>query len=72
MDVNECYFGLVGKLTDTDPSDCTWRSYRPELPVFTMQYDTVGNVDGVFIPYTCKNWYTASWDEWPLSPETIE
>ena len=27
--VNECYWGLAGILTDNDPSDCTWRLYKP-------------------------------------------
>ena len=32
--VNECFYGLLGFLTDTDPSDCTWRVYKPELPLY--------------------------------------
>ena len=33
--VNECYWGLAGILTNNDPSDCIWRSYKPQLPIWS-------------------------------------
>jgi len=51
--VNECYFGLLGILTDNDPSDCVWRSYEPELPLYQVQIENIGNIDGTYIPYSC-------------------
>jgi len=32
--VIECSYGLIGALTNNDPNDCTWRAYRPELPLY--------------------------------------
>lgn len=70
--VNECYYGLIGIMTDNDPSDCTWRAYRPELPLYSFGSQDIGDVDGTYINYHCLNWYSAQWDEWPLSQEYID
>ena len=32
--VKECLFGIAGILTDNDESDCFWRDYKPELPLY--------------------------------------
>ena len=34
LSVNECYFGFLGNYTGVDPSDCFWRTYKPQLPVY--------------------------------------
>ena len=34
LSVNECYFGFLGSYTGVDPSDCFWRTYKPQLPVY--------------------------------------
>ena len=70
--VNECFYGLIGTLTDTDPSDCTWRLYKPELPLYSIHYDNIGDMEGSYFPYRCQNWYSAEWEEWPLSQEYID
>jgi len=55
--VNECYYGLLGNLiTDSDgnsldPSDCTWRSYKPELPIYKIGIDTIGDMSGTYMRY---------------------
>ena len=37
--VNECDYGLIGGfLTDNDKSDCFWRTYKPELPIYTLHF----------------------------------
>jgi len=49
--VNECIYGLIGNYTENDPSDCTWRTYKPELPLYIAHYKDIGDVDGTYIPY---------------------
>ena len=71
--VNECYYGLIGGvLTDNDPKDCTWRRYKPELPLWSFASQDIGDVDGTYVNYRCMNWYSANWAEWPLSEEYID
>ena len=37
--VNECDYGLIGGfLTNNDASDCFWRVYKPELPIYTLHF----------------------------------
>ena len=70
--VNECYFGLVGILTENDPSDCVWRSYEPELPIYKIQLESIADIDGTYVPYQCQNWYSATWENWPIPEDLIE
>jgi hypothetical protein len=69
--VNECFYGLAGIMTDNDPKDCIWRSYKPELPLYSLQVENIGNRSGSYVDYKCMNWYSAEWPNWPLTPEYI-
>jgi len=51
--VNECYYGLLGIVTDVDPKDCTWRKYKPELPLYRFESQDIGDVDGTYVNYRC-------------------
>ena len=70
--VMECTYGLVGYLTGNDDRDCFWRSYEPEIPLYSIQVTDLGDVNGEYMHYRCMNWYSADWQEWPLSPEYID
>ena len=70
--VNECHMGLLGSRTGNDPSDCTWRTYKPELPIYSMQLGNIGTYEDEYMPYRCMNWYSAAWENWPLSEEYIQ
>ena len=69
--VNECFYGLIGMYTDTDAKDCTWRRYKPEIPLYSFHYDTAGDMEGTYFGYSCQNWYSAQWENWPLTEEYI-
>ena len=69
--VKECYSGLIGRLTDNDREDCFWRSYKPELPIYQLQYENIGNMSGTYFEYKCVNWYSAGWSDFPISLERI-
>ena len=69
LHVKECHYGLVGHLTGTDGVDCTWRQYRSEIPVHRLTFEGLnfGAKDGgTILDYSCQNWYSAGWSEWPL------
>lgn len=69
--VNECHFGLAGLLTNTDPSDCFWRSYKPQLPLYKLAYANKGNMGGSYWNYRCANWYSAGWKNWPITEDYL-
>ena len=70
--VNECFYGLFGTLTENDPSDCVWRTYKPELPLYTLGFEDIGDMEGTYLNYSCQNWYSATWENWPLTEEYID
>jgi len=70
--VKECFYGLAGILTENDPSDCFWRSYKPELPLYQLQYENIGNMQGTYFEYKCVNWYSAGWTDFPFTNEYLE
>ena len=57
--VKECLFGIFGIVTGNDESDCFWRSYKPELPIYQLSFENAGNMEGTYIQHTCANWYNA-------------
>lgn len=68
----ECHYGLFGILTDNDESDCIWRNYVPQLPLFELLWDTVGNMEGSYIETACSNWYSAAWENFPITEEYLQ
>lgn len=73
QEVNECIWGLFGQIyPDHDTTDCWWRYYKPELPLFETQISEYVDFLGEYYNYRCMNWHSASWgDTWPLSAEDI-
>ena len=69
--VNECAWGVAGIVTGNDPSDCFWKSYKPQLPIWQTQFQNIGNVNGTYVDYNCANWYTANWQNWPITEEYL-
>ena len=69
--INECYWGVLGLSTDQDAKDCVWRKYAPELPIYSYLLDNIGNISGTYFKYTCVNWYSATWENWPFSEEYL-
>ena len=52
----ECYNGFIGLITtDGDASDCTWRTYQPQLPLWEIsvldKYDTSGD----YLAWNCSD-----------------
>ena len=77
--VNECQWGLFGQLFSfkatggkPDGFNCNWRHYRPDMPVWSIQITEAADFYDSYYPYRCMNWYSADWEDWPLSEETIE
>jgi len=68
----ECHYGLVGILTDNDESDCIWRNYVPQLPIFELLLDSVANMEGSYIETACSNWYSAAWENFPITEEYLQ
>lgn len=33
---DECFWGVLGKFSGDDSSDCTWRRYYPQLPIYKV------------------------------------
>ncbi len=70
--VKECTWGLAGILTDNDPSDCSWKNYVPQLPLFELLWETAGNQEGSYIETMCSNWYSASWENFPIQADYLK
>jgi len=47
----ECNVGIIGTVTDNDKSDCWWRDYKPELPLYSWSYENAGNMEGTYFRY---------------------
>lgn len=69
--MKECNYGIVGMTTENDKSDCWWRSYKPQLPLYSYIYENIGNMQGTYFQYRCANWYSAGWDNFPYSDEFL-
>ena len=64
--VSECMFGIIGWSTQTDPRDCTWRSYQPQLPIWGI--GLLDRADKVrdYVAWTCSDGSELStWDDRP-------
>ena len=70
--VYECNWGLAGILTENDARDCQWKNYVPQLPIFELLWDTPGNQEGSYIDTACSNWYSASWENFPISTDYLQ
>lgn len=70
--VKECLFGVLGIVTENDKEDCFWRNYKPELPLYQLSYENIGNMEGTYFQNTCANWYSAGWTDFPYSEEFIQ
>ena len=51
LDVNECYWGLVGELTDST-QDCSWSTYYINHPIFDWNPSYKG-LQGWMFPNKC-------------------
>ena len=53
--VNECYIGLFGFFTDNDTSDCFWRRYQPQLPLWEFSLLNRGDNVYDYVPWNCSD-----------------
>lgn len=51
--VNECYWGLGGLIADKDAYDCRWMTYKPDLPLWDIRFESITNISGSYLPYEC-------------------
>ena len=61
--IDECHLGAFGFLND-DPLDCTWRTYKPEIPIFELQATDFLDVRGDYFRFHCMQWWSAEWENW--------
>ena len=53
--VYECYTGVIGLATDGDGSDCTWRRYQPNLPLWDVSFVNRGDSTRDYLSWTCSD-----------------
>ena len=51
----ECQTGVVGWATNTDPSDCFWRKYRPHLPLLSSSLLDSADLVHDYQQWTCSD-----------------
>ena len=51
----ECHNGFIGYSTNTDPSDCFYRTYSPELPLWQTSFIDTGDRIQDYVSWTCND-----------------
>ena len=51
----ECATGLIGTFQNSDAQDCTWRRYKPHLPLWETTFIDRGDFVSDYVPWTCTD-----------------
>eukprot|EP00352_Strombidinopsis_acuminata_P008571 CAMPEP_0176373258 /NCGR_PEP_ID=MMETSP0126-20121128/25917_1 /TAXON_ID=141414 ORGANISM="Strombidinopsis acuminatum, Strain SPMC142" /NCGR_SAMPLE_ID=MMETSP0126 /ASSEMBLY_ACC=CAM_ASM_000229 /LENGTH=109 /DNA_ID=CAMNT_0017733333 /DNA_START=569 /DNA_END=898 /DNA_ORIENTATION=+ len=76
--INECYYGLAGEFQEetttdedgnettgsVDPSDCWWRSYYPQIPIWQRHFrDSWDSLEDDIVEWKCSDYEYEREDE---------